>query len=116
MRSGLPERERPRAEAGPAATASRIRVLLPLTPEEARRDTPERHHALLCLIRRALRRERARGLAGHWSYDLARHRLLLEAFRAEVADYRSRWGRAGWPDAVAAQVSGRPDDSGERAG
>jgi hypothetical protein len=40
---------------------------------------------LLARLRTALRRERQRGLAGHWAYDLARHARLLEAYRREAA-------------------------------
>ena len=40
---------------------------------------------LLAKLRRALRNERQRGLAGHWTYDLARHNQLLKAYRAETS-------------------------------
>lgn len=40
---------------------------------------------LLARLRTALRRERQRGRAGHWCYDLARHAQLLAAYRTEVA-------------------------------
>lgn len=40
---------------------------------------------LLAKLRSALRRERQRGLAGHWCYDLARHAGLLAAYREEAA-------------------------------
>lgn len=36
---------------------------------------------LLARLRRALRAERQRGVAGHWSYDLARHSELLTVYR-----------------------------------
>lgn len=36
-------------------------------------------------LARALRSERNRGWAGHWTYDLNRHIGLLQAFRAERA-------------------------------
>lgn len=36
-------------------------------------------------LARALRSERNRGRAGHWTYDLNRHIGLLQAFRAERA-------------------------------
>ncbi|MEI2384614.1 hypothetical protein [Breoghania sp. JC706] len=36
-------------------------------------------------LARALRGERRRGLAGHWTYDLNRHIALLQAYRAERA-------------------------------
>jgi hypothetical protein len=39
---------------------------------------------LLARLRTALRGERQRGIAGHWSYDLARHHQLLAAYRAEA--------------------------------
>jgi hypothetical protein len=34
-----------------------------------------------------LRVERQRGIAGHWTYDLARHARLLRAYRAETTAY-----------------------------
>jgi len=40
---------------------------------------------VLAKLRRALRAERRRGLAGHWSYDLNRHVGLLSAYRGEQA-------------------------------
>lgn len=43
---------------------------------------------VLALLRRALRGERRRGLADHWSYDLGRHVGLLSAFKAELARYK----------------------------
>jgi hypothetical protein len=44
-----------------------------------------RYARLLARLRCALRRERQRGLSGHWTYDLARHAQLLRAYRADVA-------------------------------
>lgn len=38
---------------------------------------------LIAKLKRALRQERQRGLAGHWTYDLARHSQLLAAYREE---------------------------------
>ena len=32
-------------------------------------------------LRKKLQVERQRGLDGHWSYDVGRHRAMLEAFR-----------------------------------
>ncbi len=34
-------------------------------------------------VEKALRGERQRGKAGHWTYNLARHMSLLKAFKAE---------------------------------
>ncbi|HAH63923.1 MAG TPA: hypothetical protein DCL72_00255 [Rhizobiales bacterium] len=42
----------------------------------------------LMKLRRALRAERRRGLAGHWSYDLNRHLGLLSAYKGELARLR----------------------------
>jgi hypothetical protein len=46
-------------------------------------------------LERALRAERRRGLAGHWTYNLARHVQLLRAYRAEMAAARARREPAG---------------------
>ena len=59
--------------------------LLPLWPHELTATTNADRARLLARLRRALRAERQRGLAGHWTYDLARHAQLLRAYRAEVA-------------------------------
>jgi hypothetical protein len=40
---------------------------------------------ILARLRKALRAERRRGLAGHWTYDLARHVELLRVYRLELA-------------------------------
>jgi hypothetical protein len=61
--------------------------LLPLWPHEVHPPDLAAHASLLARMRRALRLERQRGLAGHWTYDLARHALLLQAYRAETAEY-----------------------------
>lgn len=44
--------------------------------------------ALLVKIRAAIRAERRKGLAGHWTYDLDRHLGLLGAYRAELTRLR----------------------------
>lgn len=40
--------------------------------------------AIIRRLHNALRAERRRALAGHWTYDMARHCQLLAAYRAEV--------------------------------
>ncbi len=78
----------PGVQAGAAATYVRERdlpALLPFWPNELRNITPESHHRLLQRLRRALREERRLGLAGSWTYDLARHARLYRALQAEVA-------------------------------
>lgn len=56
----------------------------------ANREGLARLNPRLNRLARALRSERRRGLAGHWSYDLARHHALLQAFKAELKDWRRR--------------------------
>lgn len=68
--------------------------LLPLWPHEVEAQGAAEHARLLARMRRALRVERTRGLSGHWAYDLARHARLLRAYRAEMADYLRRAGKA----------------------
>jgi hypothetical protein len=46
---------------------------------------------VLAKLRRALRAERRRGIAGHWSYDLNRHLGLLGAYKGALARARSGW-------------------------
>jgi hypothetical protein len=57
--------------------------LLPLWPSEVADRSPEGRRKLLSVLRRALRAERNRGLAGHWAYDLSRHAQLLAIYREE---------------------------------
>ena len=44
---------------------------------------------MLARLRGALRAERRRGIAGHWTYDLARHVELLHLYRQELAMVRA---------------------------
>jgi hypothetical protein len=59
--------------------------VLPLWPHELNDDSSEGRRRILVKLRRALRAERRRGLAGHWTYDLARHVELLRVYRAELS-------------------------------
>lgn len=52
-------------------------------------DGPK-HRRLVQKIAAALRRERQRGRAGHFAYDLARHQQLLRAYQAEKAAFTAR--------------------------
>ena len=61
-----------------------ITRLIPLWPSEVEDATVAGRLQLLAKLRRALRAERRRGLAGHWTYDLARHAELLRAYRKEL--------------------------------
>jgi hypothetical protein len=59
--------------------------ILPLWPHELDDETPEGRRRMVAKLRRALRAERRRGIAGHWTYDLARHVELLRVYRLEAA-------------------------------
>jgi hypothetical protein len=61
--------------------------LLPLWPHEFNDPSLPGRRRRIELLRRALRAERQRGLAGHWTYDLARHWGLLRWYRLEVSEY-----------------------------
>ena len=67
--------------------------LLALWPDEMACRSRLEHRRLLARLETALRRERQRGIGGHWSYDLARHAQLLAAYGAEKALYETRHGR-----------------------
>jgi hypothetical protein len=57
--------------------------VLPVGLDELTDRSPEGRRAVLRRLARALRAERMRGRAGHWSYDLNRHIALAQAFAAE---------------------------------
>lgn len=59
--------------------------ILPLWPHELADESLEGRRKIVCKLRRALRAERRRGVAGHWTYDLARHAELLRIYRLELA-------------------------------
>lgn len=59
--------------------------LIPLWPGELEDESAAGRRRLLRRLHRALRSERKRGEAGHWAYDLNRHRALLHACKAEAA-------------------------------
>jgi len=84
------------AEAG-AAAYSRARdlpKLIALWPHELDDESQEGMFRVLGKLRRALRAERTRGPAGHWSYDLNRHLGLLSAYKRELAGLRRRRQKA----------------------
>ncbi len=89
-------------EQNPHPSRTRIRAIRSIIVQGAERFEPGRHaarllpegeeelwlssardrEALKARLRSALRSERRRGRAGHWSYDLNRHLGLLQALRA----------------------------------
>ncbi|MGE5266993.1 MAG: hypothetical protein ACM3L9_06470 [Deltaproteobacteria bacterium] len=67
--------------------------LLPLWPHEVADRSPTGDQKLLSVLRRALRAERNRGLAGHWAYDLSRHAQLLALYREECRRQKDKPAR-----------------------
>ena len=59
--------------------------ILPLWPHELEDQTLQGRRRVLAKLMSALRAERRRGVAGHWTYDLARHAELLRVYRLELA-------------------------------
>jgi hypothetical protein len=57
--------------------------LLPVGPDDILGHEPETTRRIVLKLARALRTERARGRAGHWTYDLNRHVGLVQALKAE---------------------------------
>lgn len=57
--------------------------LIPIAPAEITDERPAARRAILARLARALRAERNRGRAGHWTYDLNRHIGLKQAYAAE---------------------------------
>jgi len=87
--------------------------LLALWPHEIEDRTEAGRLHLLAKLRRALRAERRRARANHWSYDLNRHLGLLSAYKGELANLApavARPTRTG-PDAPERREPG-PEDNG----
>jgi hypothetical protein len=62
--------------------------LIGVWPSELRTASPDAAARIVALLRKAIRSERQRGRAGHWTYDLNRHLALAEALKAEQARLR----------------------------
>ena len=78
--------ERPRsASAQSYDRRKELPRVLPLWPHELDDESPQGRRNIIVKLRRALRAERQRGIAGHWTYDLARHVDLLRVYRLELA-------------------------------
>lgn len=59
--------------------------LIGLWPHELSDCSEAGTERVIALLRKALRSERQRGQAGHWTYDVSRHMALVEALREEQA-------------------------------
>ncbi|WP_436642067.1 DUF6477 family protein [Microbaculum sp. FT89] len=63
------------------------------TPDEIASTNPAVAQSIVARLERALRAERRRGRAGHWSYDINRHIALMQALAAE----KQRLGKVSLP-------------------
>jgi hypothetical protein len=57
--------------------------VLPVDGAELADPSPAGRRSTVARLARALRAERNRGRAGHWTYDLNRHIALAQAYQAE---------------------------------
>ena len=83
-----PRQGRIRATRPPRTVPDRRTALskaLAFWPHELDDESPPARRRIVARLRRALRAERQRGIAGHWTYDLARHIELLRLYRTELA-------------------------------
>lgn len=81
------------AHAADIARRNELATLLPLWPKELADLSISGRRDLIKILERALRGERKRGRAGHWTYDVARHAALIRNHRAErqsLAEYLRR--------------------------
>lgn len=63
--------------------------LLPIWPHEREDLSLAGRQFIVRKLERALRVERQRGRAGHWTYDVARHAALARAWRDECTALRA---------------------------
>ena len=81
----MPKSLHPASTFSHAGHIAELARLLPLWPHECSDQSLEGRRRRLALLRRALRGERRNGMAGHWTYDLARHAALFACYQREVA-------------------------------
>ncbi len=67
----------------PYDRARHLPRLIPVEPDRLADDSPENRRRIIAALARALRAERNRGRAGHWTYDLNRHIALKQAYAAD---------------------------------
>ncbi len=82
LKTTVPSEQRARARA--------LVTLIPLWTEELNDTSNAGRLKILSKLRRALRVERQHGARGHWSYDLARHKAMLDAYRREANFVRTQ--------------------------
>ncbi len=74
--------------AHPCERGRELGRLVPLWPNEINDTMILGRRRMRRLLMSALRRERQRGIAGHWTYDVSRHAALSKMLRQETDDLR----------------------------
>jgi len=74
-----------RAGVGQYRRERQLPALIAVDPASLGEESVAAAQAILSRLRRALRAERRRAKAGHWTYDLNRHIALRQAYAAEAA-------------------------------
>lgn len=78
-----------------AALRQRVVARLLGAEKTGEKEEPlEAQRRVVSRLARALRDERRRGQAGHWTYDLNRHIALMQAYRTEHAILRASTRKA----------------------
>ena len=85
--------------AQPCERGRELGRLVPLWPNEINDTTILGRRRMCRLLMSALRRERQRGIAGHWTYDVSRHAALSKMLRRETNDLRRLMPHATMPAA-----------------
>ena len=80
-----PREARSKPSARPYDRRRELARVLPVWPHEIEDETPTGRARIIAKLQSALRAERRRGIAGHWTYDLGRHMELLRLYRLELA-------------------------------
>jgi hypothetical protein len=88
--------------------------LLPLWPRELDDESEDAALRIVQRLRSALRGERRRASAGHWTYDLNRHVGLVQAYKAELMRLEAL-SLAGGHSAPTRERGLRPADTGTNA-
>jgi hypothetical protein len=91
-RRSLPAQAACAGQQSPYDRLAELARVLPLWPHELADESRQGRLRILGKLHSALRAERRRGVAGHWTYDLARHRELLRIWRLELAAVRRLTG------------------------
>ena len=95
--SHRPRNGRIRAMRPPAPRIDRrsaLGRLLPLWPHELEDESVPARLRIIARLRKVLRAERRRGLAGHWTYDLAPPRRTAAPLQGELTALRQQLGSA----------------------